>query len=100
MPPLTTLNQLMMDLLNPTHLNTPLLMITPRLPSMLLRLVMLLEIQPDLTLFLFPMVEPSMSHTPLMDMMDMLLKSPMKELLSTLSTPLTTHPPLDTMLNL
>merc|ERR1719270_2463056 len=38
---------------------------------------------PDLTLLLFPMAESNTSNTPPTDMMDLLLMSPMRELLST-----------------
>merc|ERR1719471_33095 len=49
---------------------------------------------PDLTLLLFPMAESNTSNTPPMDMMDLLLMSPMRELLSTQRSPLTRLPQL------
>jgi hypothetical protein len=78
------LSQLTPMSLLPTPTHMLLLMTTPSLLSMLLRLVMVLVTLLDLTPLLFLMVVPSMLTTRLMAMKDMLLMLPMKELLSTL----------------
>merc|ERR1712083_1057914 len=58
----------------PTPLSMLSLMSTPSLPSMLLKQVMPMVLLTVDTLLLFPMVAPSMSPTPPMDMMAMLLR--------------------------
>merc|ERR1712128_306638 len=78
-------------LLTPTPML--LLMTTLRLLSTLLRLVMVLETLPDLTLLLSLMVVPSMLTTRLMVMRDMSLMLPMTELLSTQMLQLLTRLP-------
>merc|ERR1711887_328421 len=71
--------------MSPLHTPTPtlLLMTTPTPTSMQLRLVMVLVMLRDPTQLLFLMVVSSTLTTRLMDMLDMLLMSPMMELLST-----------------
>merc|ERR1711862_354750 len=66
------------ELPSPTLTSTLLLTITPRLLSMLEKLLMLMVLFLDLTLLLFPMAAPRTSSTPLTTTMDMLLMSPMR----------------------
>merc|ERR1719420_2616455 len=93
MPQLLLL-QLIMHLLRlmlmrflPTHTPTLLLMTTQRPPSMLRRPLMVPAMSRDLTELLFLMAESKLLPTPPMDMMDMLLMSPMRELLPTQRLP-------------
>merc|ERR1719477_471513 len=84
---------------SPTPSSTELLMTTPRLTSTLLRLLMDQVLLLDHTPLLFLMAVPSMSSTPQITTMDMLLRSPMRVRLSTLKPSLTCqHLPLPTML--
>merc|ERR1719350_1253347 len=83
MPQLTLLMLSQLPLTNPTPTSMELLMTTPRLTSMLPRLLMLLVLFLDLTMLLFPMAAPSMSSIPPTTTMDMLLMSPTRESQST-----------------
>merc|ERR1719410_974584 len=102
MPQLSTMPQLIMpqpqlttpqsrlDMLSPTPMRSPhtptpmlLLMTTQRPASMLRNSPMVLPTLLDLTPLLFLMAESNTSSTPPMDMTDLLLMSPMRELLST-----------------
>merc|ERR1719206_528802 len=82
---------------SPMPTSTELLMTTPRLTSMLLRLLMDQVLLLDLTPLLFLMAVPSMSSTPQITTTDMLLRSPMRESLLTLRPSLMLQP-LPTML--
>ena len=82
--PQPTMHQLTMKpmLMKFCHTPTPmlLLMTTPSQASMLRRPQMVPAMSRDLTELLFLMAESKLSPTLLMDMMDMLLMSPMREL--------------------
>merc|ERR1719205_567401 len=99
MPQLTLLMLSQLMLTNPTPTSMELPMTTPRLTSMLPRLLMLLVLFLDLTMLLFPMVAPSMSSIPPTTTTDMSLMSPMRESQSTPRPSLMLPPPpLPTML--
>merc|ERR1712197_126684 len=91
-PQLTT-PQSRLDMSRPTLMRSPhtptptlLLMTTPRPASMLRNSPMVLPTLLDLTPLLFLMAESNTSSTLPMDMMDLLLMSPMREPLSTQRT--------------
>merc|ERR1719245_826412 len=77
--------QLQLMLMRSPPTPTPMLlpMTTPRLTSMPRRPLMAPAMSREDTLLLFLMAESNMSSTPPMHMMDMLLMSPMRELLPT-----------------
>merc|ERR1712018_130325 len=86
--PQLTMPQSRLDMLSPTPMRSPhtptptlLLMTTPRPASMLRNSPMVLPTLLDLTPLLFLMAESNMSSTPPMDMTDLLLMSPTRELL-------------------
>merc|ERR1712183_721638 len=74
---------------SPTPTSTELLMTTPRLTSMLLRLLMDLVLLLDLAPLLFLMAVPSTSSTPQTTTTDMSPRLPMRESLHTLRLSLT-----------
>merc|ERR1719499_2407706 len=97
LPQLTRLRNTPMRSLH-TPSPTLLLMTTQSLTSTLRSSLMVPAMLPDLTLLLFPMAESNTSSTLPMDMMDMLLMSPMRVLLSTQRRNPTTLPQLTTPL--
>merc|ERR1711983_63546 len=90
------LDMLLMTSLSPPPTPTPTLwlMTTQRPTSTSKNLMMETAMSRDLTLLLFPMAESRLSSIPPMDMMDLSLMSPMRELPSTQRPSHTTQPQL------
>merc|ERR1712113_731035 len=93
MPQLSTSMEILLSP-PPTPTPTLLLMTTQRPTSTSKNLMMETAMSRDLTLLLFPMAESRLSSIPPMDMMDLSLMSPMRELPSTQRPSHTTQPQL------